>query len=355
MKRIAILSSFPPRECGIGRYACSYAEALEKNGAYVRVYSFKGHEYGGKAVAVLEKDNPLSYWNAARQIAKGNFDQVIIEHEYSLYNPVFFPKMLLWLKMMGQNTTLVLHTVAPEKNAAVTAYIVAMHTTAALACNRIVVHTNHAKQRFEKTTLARGKVEVVPIPIPQERKTPKKMDPKRVELLCFGFMTPAKGTDLALEAVEGMENAHLTIAGGLYPKPKKKHIDFREKVLAKAAKMANVTAIGRFVTEQEKQALFTKADFVVLPYRQIDQSAVLAQAWAGGRIPICSDIPPLKEEVGRDEYGVLFRDGDAGDLRKTIGAIVRDGKRRNAIGRNIAGLVKRRSFRQLTKRFLEFC
>ena len=52
-----------------------------------------------------------------------------------------------------------------------------------------------------------------------------------------------------------------------------------------------------------------------MPYRMISQSAVLTELWSYGKIPVASDLAPLKEEIGT-EYGVLFKNEDAQDLKK---------------------------------------
>ena len=87
-------------------------------------------------------------------------------------------------------------------------------------------------------------------------------------MLCFGLMRPYKGIDLLLDAWRDIDDAELWIAG--MPK-------FDISPLRRAAP-ANVRFVTRFVGDAELPAYFQRADLVVLPYREIDQSGVLFTA-----------------------------------------------------------------------------
>ena len=72
-----------------------------------------------------------------------------------------------------------------------------------------------------------------------------------------------------------------------------------------------VRFVPRFVTDPEIPALFRRADLVVLPYREIEQSGVLFTALAFGR-------PLLLSAVGGfPEVGGAARRGAAGAARAT--------------------------------------
>ena len=279
----------------------------------------------------------------------------MIQHEYSIYSLAWFPLFLFFLRMLDQNTTLVIHTVAPKKGLLKTAYIVLFHSWTGFLCTRIVVHTEESRQKFLRTTLCNAGVEVVPLAnAAPARHKPRKFDAKKVELLCFGFLTPEKGFDVAIDAVKGLKNARLTVAGDVYPVPKQKDLDFKKLLKEKSRGVKNVRFVNKFLSDEKRNKLFEKTDFFLLPYRSISQSAVLSEAWSNGKIPVCSDLPAFREEIGNDKYGVLFRTGDAGDLRKKIEELVRNGKKREKVLANVKRLAKQRSFEALAKRYLQW-
>ena len=98
-------------------------------------------------------------------------------------------------------------------------------------------------------------------------------------------MRPYKGIDVLLEAWRGIEDAELWIAG----MPRMDISPLR------AAAPPNVRFVPRFITDSELPAYFRRADLVVLPYREIDQSGVLFTALAFGKPLLLSDVGGFAE------------------------------------------------------------
>ena len=109
---------------------------------------------------------------------------------------------------------------------------------------------------------------------------PPPFETEKPVVLCFGLMRPYKGIDVLLEAWRGIDEAELWIAG--MPR-----MDI-SSLLADAP--PNVRFVPRFVTDSELPAYFQRADLVVLPYREIDQSGVLFTALAFGKPLLLSDV-----------------------------------------------------------------
>jgi glycosyltransferase involved in cell wall biosynthesis len=115
--------------------------------------------------------------------------------------------------------------------------------------------------------------------------------PKRPTVLMFGLMRPYKGIDVLLDAWRGgdgeapIEDAELLIAG--MPR-----MDISE---LQSAAPANVSFDPHFVTDEELPAYFERADLVVLPYLQADQSGVLFTALAFGKPLLLSDVGGFPE------------------------------------------------------------
>ena len=92
-------------------------------------------------------------------------------------------------------------------------------------------------------------------------------------VLCFGLIRPYKGIDLLLDAFHEIEGAELWIVG-------RAMMDIAAlRELAERCR-ATVRIVPRFITDPEIPALFERADLVVLPYREADQSGVLYTALA---------------------------------------------------------------------------
>ena len=112
------------------------------------------------------------------------------------------------------------------------------------------------------------------------RREPPPFQTEKPVVLCFGLMRPYKGIDVLLQAWRGVEDAELWVAG--MPRMDISHL--------RAIAPPNVRFVPRFITDSELPAYFQRADLVVLPYREIDQSGVLFTALAFGKPLLLSDV-----------------------------------------------------------------
>ncbi len=132
-------------------------------------------------------------------------------------------------------------------------------------------------------------------------------------VLCFGLMRPYKGIDLLLEAWKGIEGAQLWVAGAP-----------RMDISALAAGApAGVRFVPRFIGDAELPAYFRRADLVVLPYREIDQSGVLFTALAFAKPLLLSDVGGFPE-VAATGAARTFPAGDAAALHDALGELLGD-------------------------------
>jgi glycosyltransferase involved in cell wall biosynthesis len=91
----------------------------------------------------------------------------------------------------------------------------------------------------------------------------------------------------------------------------------------RAAAPAGVRFVPRFVTDAELPAYFRRADLVVLPYREIDQSGVLFTALAFGKPLLLSDVGGFPE-VAATGAARTFPAGDARALREALRELLAD-------------------------------
>jgi glycosyltransferase involved in cell wall biosynthesis len=95
----------------------------------------------------------------------------------------------------------------------------------------------------------------------------------------------------------------------------------------KARAPESVSFLSRYVDDREIPSIFAAADLCVLPYREIDQSGVLATALAFQTPLLLSDAGgfPEVEEAGAAE---CFPVGDADALAAKLTALLSDDLRR---------------------------
>jgi glycosyltransferase involved in cell wall biosynthesis len=139
----------------------------------------------------------------------------------------------------------------------------------------------------------------------------------RPVVLFFGIVRTYKGVDVLLDAFRelGRTDAELWIVGRI--------LDVDAAELAERARRASGTVrfVSRFVDDREIPALFERADMVVLPYREAEQSGVLYLALAFGKAIVMSTVGGFPEVAGHGA-GRLVPPGDSRALATAIGDLL---------------------------------
>ncbi len=132
-----------------------------------------------------------------------------------------------------------------------------------------------------------------------------------------GLLRPYKGLDVLLDAWRGITGARLWVVG-------------LPKMPLPAELPAGVRLLPRFVTDPELAGVLRRADLVVLPYREIDQSGVLYAALGLGRPLLLSAVGGFPE-VAATGAAELVAPNDPDALRAALQALVDDPARRDTL------------------------
>jgi glycosyltransferase involved in cell wall biosynthesis len=136
-------------------------------------------------------------------------------------------------------------------------------------------------------------------------------------VLFFGLIRPYKGVDLLLEAFRGIEGAELWVVGRPFG------VELAELTEAAGRCRSTVRFVPRFVEDREIPALFRRADLVVLPHRDAEQSGVLFTALAFANAILMSDVGGFPE-VAAEGGGRTFPAGDVAALAGGIADLLAD-------------------------------
>lgn len=192
----------------------------------------------------------------------------------------------------------------------------------------VVVHSEHGAARLrDELGIDPAKVHVIPhgafdlfVPGAGAAATSRPLPPElaavpaeRPVVLMFGLLRPYKGLDVLLEAWRGIDDAELWVVG--LPK-----LDLAP---LRAAAPPNVRFVPRFVADDEIPAFFQRADLVVLPYREIDQSGVLFTALAFGTPLLLSAVGGFPE-VAAGGAAELVPPGDPAALHAALARLLAD-------------------------------
>ncbi|HEY0516416.1 MAG TPA: glycosyltransferase family 4 protein [Solirubrobacteraceae bacterium] len=202
----------------------------------------------------------------------------------------------------------------------------------------IVVHSEHGRRRLSgELGVDAERVHVIPhgvfehlaaAPVGREP-LPAPLQTELPVVLCFGLMRPYKGIDLLLEAWRGIEGAELWIAG----------MPRMDIAPLRAAAPPNVRFVARFIGDAELPAYFRRAEVVVLPYREIDQSGVLFTALAFGKPLLLSDVGGFAE-IAATGAARSFPAGDAAALHGALRELLSDRAARDALAARAGELAR---------------
>jgi glycosyltransferase involved in cell wall biosynthesis len=193
----------------------------------------------------------------------------------------------------------------------------------------VVVHSHHGRERLVVDLgIPSERVNVIPhgafdylTVLPHEEPLPDELaEVEGPVVLFFGLLRDYKGVDVLLDAWRGIGGAELWIVG--MPRIPLKSL--------RARLTPSVRLFPSFVPEAQVPAWFRRADLVVLPYREIDQSGVLFTALAFGKPLLLSSVGGFPEvaETGAAE---LVVPGDPAALRIALQRLLGDAGRRDAL------------------------
>ena len=196
----------------------------------------------------------------------------------------------------------------------------------------VVVHYEAGARLVNEELGGEGRVHVIPhgafeylTRLPDERPLPEELAAvEEPVILCFGLVRPYKGVDVLLEAFSSLGGAELWIVG-----MPRMPLEPLKSLAAKA--QGRVRFVSRFVPDHELPAFFRRADLVVLPYREVDQSGVLFSALAFGKPLVLSAVGGFVEVAERHGAGRLVPPGDPVALASALGDLMSDREAREAL------------------------
>ncbi len=189
----------------------------------------------------------------------------------------------------------------------------------------VVALSEHGRLRLEAAGVPPARVHVIPhgafdylTRMPDEAPLPEEL--AAVEgpvVLCFGLVRPYKGVDVLLEAFRSVDAAELWIVG----RPLGMSLGPLRELAAKAP--GRVRFGPRFVADPEIPAFFRRADLIVLPHRDAEQSGVLFAALAFAKPVVMSAVGGFVE-VAEHGAGRLVPPADPTALAGAISELLSD-------------------------------
>lgn len=344
---IVMLTSYPPRECGIATFSSDLEKALSDkfNGSFKLTIcpletDAEFHDYPNKIEYNLNTDASLDYLKISRKINENkNCGLVLIQHEFGLFsgNENAF---LDFLRYLDKPIVLTFHTVLPNPNEELKRKVSHM----ACEADGIIVMTKSSAEILKRDYgVAEHLITVIPHGthlVAYEDKTILKakygLEGKKV-LSTFGLLGPGKNIETTLKGLPKIIEEHpetmFLIIGKTHPTlAKQKGEDYREFLKYTIATLNlenNVRFINKFVPLDELLEYLQLTDIYLFTSNDPNQavSGTFSYALSCG-CPIVSTPIPHALEVLKNEAGKLFDFEDSNQLAEAVIDLLSDGNKR---------------------------
>jgi glycosyltransferase involved in cell wall biosynthesis len=343
--RVAIVSTYQPRHCGIAVFSGDLRAALLEadSSLAVEIVSItrgNSHSHPPEVAATIRQNVASDYRAAAAELGRANVDVVLIEHEYGIFGGTDGQFVLELANQLTVPMVVTLHTVLANPPAGRARTLRALCQRAAL----IMVFTETARRMVAEQGLAElERVRVVPHGAPDELTQAAWADgvdediassslqlpslAGRTVLSTFGLISDSKGLELAVRALPSIVASHsevlYLIAGQTHPDVIQKEGETYRLGLQRLVHDLDlgdhVWFIDRFLSINELAMLLARTDLYLTPYRSRDQivSGALTFAVAAG-CPVVSTPYFYAEDLLSSGAGRLVPVGDSSKLAAAV-------------------------------------
>jgi glycosyltransferase involved in cell wall biosynthesis len=299
--RTAIVSTYPPRACGIGTFSADLRATLAGKGT-VRVADLVAvvHEPSSPqrrgVLATIVQAVRGDYVRTARMLGRLDVDVVLLQHEFGIFGGRDGEYVLSFAQELAQPLVVTLHTVLSEP----TPHQQEVLTELCAEAELVIVMTDTALRLLvESGTCSEEKVRVVPHGAPAriaERAARDLQAPRSTSsavsepfrLSTFGLISPGKGLETVIEALPAMIERHpeivYTIAGRTHPDVSRREGErYRLMLERRVLELELSDHVGfddRFLAVDELSDLLAATDVFLTPYGNREQIASGALTFA---------------------------------------------------------------------------
>ncbi|HEY5788850.1 MAG TPA: glycosyltransferase [Microlunatus sp.] len=340
---MAVVTTYPPRPCGIGMFSQDLREALIEADPtmpveIVSILRDPRQIAETEVVAAIRQDVRSDYAAAAATLSSRGTDVVLIEHEYGIFGGDSGAFVVSLAEELEQPLVVTLHTVLSAPSVRQAEALRALCRRATL----VTVFTETARRMVvEARIVPPERVRVLPHGAPMVlvdaasgRATDDRISQVALERLAgrtvlstFGLISAGKGIELAISALPAVVAAHpevlYLIAGQTHPEVVKSEGESYRLGLERLVRELDLTEhvhfLDRFFTEAELAVLLSSTDLYLTPYRSREQivSGALTFAVAAG-CPVVSTPYYYAEDLLGSGAGVLVPFDDAAAMSGAV-------------------------------------
>jgi glycosyltransferase involved in cell wall biosynthesis len=306
MTTFAILSTYPPTQCGLATFSAALVAQLNTAPGHVRVVSLVD-AYSPQAPAEvsyqLVHGRPDQLRPAARALDAA--DVVMVQHEFGIFGGPDGSDVLMLLRAVRAPVVVILHTVLVSPSSLQRDIVEEL----AARASAVVTMTRTARDRLLRNyAVDAGKVAVVPHGAPDNRVAEPRAEGRvaRPRMLTWGLIGPGKGIEWGIEALAELSDLGVVydVVGETHPKVVAHSGEgYRKGLMERAERLGVLDRVmfdDRYIATSELHGIVRGADVILLPYDSREQvtSGVLVEAVTSVRPVVSTDFPHARELLG---------------------------------------------------------
>lgn len=332
--KIAFIATYPPRECGIGTFTQSLANAMNNNNlneiiVIAMTDNNEEYTYSPEVKFRIRQEQQEDYLMAADFINKSDIDICILEHEFGIFGGQSGVYILPLLHRLNIPIIVTLHTILKTPSYTEKAILKKICSMA----NSLVVMSYKAIQflkdiynvPLEKIIRIEHGIPDIQMDREESRKELKLHDKKL--LLTFGFVGRNKGIETVIKALPEIIKTHpevmYVVLGKTHPNVLRcageEYRDYLQSLITTLKLEEQVLLINEFVEEQQLFKYLVACDIYITPYVNEAQitSGALVYAMGSGCVVVSTPYWHAAELLTENK-GFLFDFKDKNGLGEIL-------------------------------------
>ncbi|AIQ15549.1 glycosyl transferase family 1 [Paenibacillus sp. FSL H7-0357] len=334
-RNIVFLSTSLPRECGIATFTQDLLDQFTGLPGFntpqvIAMNNNETYQYSDQVMREINQDKLSDYIEAADELNKSDAHLLVIQHEFGIYGGESGEYLLSLIERLELPYVAIFHTVLREPTAKQHLIIsrIAKGSVKVVTMAQSTLHDLTSIYNIEDSKIAciHHGVPYVKTAPRAELKVQYGFGERKI-LSTFGFLSPGKGIEYAIQAMRGVVKQHpdalYIIWGKTHPVVKLETGEvYRQKLTDLVSEFGlsdNVLFVDKLLTQEEVIESLVMSDIYLTPYLGKDQavSGTLAYGVGYGRV-IVSTPYRYAEEMLAEGRGLLAKFRDSASLEDCI-------------------------------------
>lgn len=334
-RNVVFLGTNLPRECGIATFTQDLLDEFKKIPDFnaprvIAVNNNKQYDYDEQVIIQIDQHTRSDYTDAANHINDLNTDLVIIQHEFGIYGGESGEFVIDFAERLKVPYIVVFHTIlmkpTPKQHDIMCRLAKMSEKVITMAESTIVDLTSIYAVPLNKIEFTHHGVPFIVTETREELQQHYGYE-NRIVMSTFGFLSPGKGIEYAIEAIHGVAvkypEIQYIIWGKTHPVVKEETGEvYRQKLQNLVSELGldnNVTFVDKLLTKEEVIQSLVMSNIYMTPYIGKDQavSGTLAYGVGYGRVIISTPYRYAVEMLAEGR-GLLAQFQDSSSLESCI-------------------------------------